>query len=116
MNGLIIDLYLDEDVDVLVADLVRARGFTVVTTQEAGNVGASDQQQLAAAVSMRHTFVTHNRIDFELLAEEYFASGQDHCGILTLTAGRGSGRSRWRDAPEHNTPPAQQSSRRSRPR
>ena len=49
MNGLFIDLYLDEDVDVLVADLVRARGFTVVTTQEAGNIGASDRQQLDAA-------------------------------------------------------------------
>jgi hypothetical protein len=45
MNGLFIELYLDEDVDVLVADLVRARGFTVVTTQEGGNIGASDRQQ-----------------------------------------------------------------------
>ena len=31
MSGLFIELYLDEDVDVLVADLVRARGFDVVT-------------------------------------------------------------------------------------
>ena len=82
MNGLFIDLYLDEDVDVLVADLVRARGFTVVTTQEAGNIGAGDRQQLAAAVSLQHAIVTHNRTDFELLAEEYFVSGQAHCGII----------------------------------
>lgn len=82
MNGLFIDLYLDEDVDVLVADLVRARGFTVITTQEAGNTGASDRQQLAAAVSLQHTFVTHNRTDFEALAEEYFASGHDQYGII----------------------------------
>jgi hypothetical protein len=66
----------------LVADLVRARGFTVITTQEAGNIGASDRQQVAAAVSLQHTFVTHNRTDFEALAEEYFASGRDHCGII----------------------------------
>jgi hypothetical protein len=52
MNGLFIDLYLDEDVDVLVADLIRARGFTVITTQEAGNIGGSDRQQLAAAISL----------------------------------------------------------------
>lgn len=82
MNGLFIDLYLDEDVDVLVADLVRARGFTVTTTQEAGNIGASDRQQMAAAVSLQHTFVTHNRTDFEVLAEEYFAAGQEHYGII----------------------------------
>ena len=35
MSRLFIELYLDEDVDVLVADLVRARGFKVTTTQEA---------------------------------------------------------------------------------
>jgi uncharacterized protein DUF5615 len=82
MNGLFIELYLDEDVDVLVADLVRARGFTVITTQEAGNVGASDRQQLAAAARLRRTLVTHNRADFELLAEDYFASSQEHYGII----------------------------------
>jgi len=82
MNGLFISLYLDEDVDVLVADLVRARGFTVITTQQAGNIGASDRQQLAAAVGLQRTLVTHNRTDFELLAKECFASGQEHCGII----------------------------------
>ena len=53
MRGLFIEFYLDEDVDVLVADLVRARGFNAITTQEAGNVGTTDRQQLAAAVSMQ---------------------------------------------------------------
>jgi uncharacterized protein DUF5615 len=75
MSGLFIDLYLDEDVDVLVADLVRARGFAVITTQDAGNIGTSDRQQLAAAVSLQNTLVTHNRTDFEMLAEEYFLLG-----------------------------------------
>jgi hypothetical protein len=35
-------LLLDEDVDVLVTYLLRARGFVALTTQEAGNLGASD--------------------------------------------------------------------------
>jgi hypothetical protein len=39
MNGLFMALYLDEDVDVLIADLIRARGFIVITTQEAGQAG-----------------------------------------------------------------------------
>ena len=33
MNDLFIFLYLDEDVDVLVAQLIRARGFEVTTTR-----------------------------------------------------------------------------------
>ena len=32
MKQLFIDLYLDEDVDVLLADLLRVRGFGAVTT------------------------------------------------------------------------------------
>jgi hypothetical protein len=36
MSRLFIELYLDEDVSVLVAKLVRALGFEAITTQEAG--------------------------------------------------------------------------------
>lgn len=40
MSGqLFIELYLDEDVDVLVAELLRARGFVAVTTLESGLFG-----------------------------------------------------------------------------
>ena len=49
MSQLFIELYLDEDVDVLIADLVRARGFAATTTQEAGNTGKGDEEQLAYA-------------------------------------------------------------------
>ena len=41
MNRLFIELYLDEDVDVLVADLLRARGFVATTTRDAGNLQAA---------------------------------------------------------------------------
>ena len=82
MNHLFIELYLDEDVDVLIADLVRARGVKVETTQEAGNIGAGDQQQLEYAVNLGKTFFTHNRSDFERLAEEYFAAGKGHYGLI----------------------------------
>ena len=46
MTNLFIDLYLDEDVSVLVAELVRARGFTALTAREAGQLHASDASQL----------------------------------------------------------------------
>jgi predicted nuclease of predicted toxin-antitoxin system len=82
VTNLFIELYLDEDVSVLVADLVRARGFTAITTREAGQLHASDADQLAYAVSQRKTVLTHNRADFEALAQTYFAAAQAHYGII----------------------------------
>lgn len=82
MNNLFIEFYLDEDVSILVADLIRARGFTIITTREAGQGGRSDEDQLNHAVSRRATLVTHNRADFELLARQYFHSGLKHYGIV----------------------------------
>src|SRR5512145_3331685 len=82
MNRLFIELYLDEDVDVLVADLVRARGFSAITTREAGELGNSDIAQLNYAVSQQKTLLTHNRADFEKLAQDYFTAGQVHYGII----------------------------------
>ena len=48
MSRLFVELYLDEDVDVLVADLLRARSFQATTTQEARQTGKSDAEQFAA--------------------------------------------------------------------
>jgi predicted nuclease of predicted toxin-antitoxin system len=59
----IAELYLDEDVDVLVADLLRARGFVATTTRDAGKLQASDTEQMACAVSRQETLLTHNRAD-----------------------------------------------------
>jgi len=40
-------VYLDEDVSVIVAAILKARGFDVVTARDAGQLGRSDFQQLA---------------------------------------------------------------------
>jgi len=82
VSQLFIELYFDEDVDVLVADLIRARGFAALTTREAGQFGRDDAAQLVYAVSRQKTFVTHNRADFEALAQTYFTTGQVHAGII----------------------------------
>jgi hypothetical protein len=82
VSRLFIELYLDEDVDVLVSKLIQVRGFAATTTQEVGRLGGSDKEQLAYAVSQHKTLLTHNRIDFEILARQYFASGQTHHGII----------------------------------
>ena len=82
MNQLFIDLYLDEDVNVVLADLLRARGFRVTTTQAAGQVGKTDENQLAFAARQRKAILTHNRVDFEALAQRYSEEKKAHCGII----------------------------------
>lgn len=79
---LFIRLYLDEDVSVLVAKLLRARGYDVLTTREAGNLHASDGEQLQFAVSQERVLMTHNREDFERLYQEYLDVGKKLYGII----------------------------------
>lgn len=82
MSDVFIELYLDEDMDVLIADMVRARGFAATTTRDAGRRGATDEQQLEFATSHQFAIVTHNRIDFERLIVKYFTSGKSHGGVI----------------------------------
>jgi predicted nuclease of predicted toxin-antitoxin system len=72
MSSLFIRLYLDEDVNVLVAALLNARGFDALTVRDAGQLQTSDEEQLAYAVNQQRTLVTHNRSDFEELIQAYF--------------------------------------------
>jgi len=64
--------YLDENIDILVAKILRARGYKVLTTDDAGRKGKSDPEQLEFAVEHELAIVTMNRVDFESLAKEYF--------------------------------------------
>lgn len=79
------ELYLDEDVDVLVARLLRARAFTVRTTLEAGRLGATDEEQLAYASAHGLVMLTHNGRDFENLHRQWESETRNHCGILIAT-------------------------------
>jgi predicted nuclease of predicted toxin-antitoxin system len=77
-----VKLYLDEDIDPLLAKVLRDRGVNCLSTQEAGNRGLSDIDQLAFAASQDRAIVTFNIKDFIQLAQEYGASGQHHSGII----------------------------------
>ena len=81
-NQIFIELYVDEDVSVLVAELLRARGFVVTTTLDAGKLGCTDREQLEYAINNQLALLTHNRADFERLAQEYFSSEMMHYGII----------------------------------
>ena len=69
MSDIFIHVYLDEDVDVLIANLLRSRGFNATTTVQAGQRGKSDAEQLEFAASLGAAILTHNRTDFEGLAQ-----------------------------------------------
>lgn len=82
MSRLFIETYLDENIHVAVAEIVRSRGLKAVTSLEAGNNGKSDPEQLEYAAANGFALLTHNRVDFEQLAQEYFAAEKSHYGII----------------------------------
>jgi hypothetical protein len=80
-----IRLYLDEHVDIALADLLNAAsGFHVVTTQQAGRAGQglSDEDQLRYATGIECAIFSYNVKDFVPLARQWAASGEHHAGIL----------------------------------
>ena len=81
-SSLFIRLYLDEDVSVFVAQLLRPHGFEVLPTRDAQNLGRSDAAQLDFATEHQWTLLTHNRCDFEQLHEAALRDQRLHAGIL----------------------------------
>jgi len=80
----VVKLYLDEDVQGLLAVLLRAKNIQVETTQESKMLGKDDRQQLEYAMKTNATMVTHNRVDFENLFTEYIEKGKTLQGIIVL--------------------------------
>ncbi len=80
--SLFIELYLDEDVDVLIADLLKAYDFSALTTRDADQLQNRDADQLAYATRQQRAFLTHNRVHFEILARSYFEKNKTHWGII----------------------------------
>ena len=82
MSQLFIELYLDEDVDSFIAVLIRNRGFVATTAREESRLSLDDSEQLAYATERKWAIMTHHRNDFLALANEYYASGRSHYGII----------------------------------
>jgi hypothetical protein len=86
------DIYLDADVDAVVAVHLRNAGNLVLITAELGRRRAYDDEQLAFAAQRRLILVTHNADDFLLLqrAWRHWADLWSveprpvHAGILTV--------------------------------
>jgi predicted nuclease of predicted toxin-antitoxin system len=77
-----IKLYLDEHMHGELARALSQRGFDVATTVQAGGLGASDEEQLALAVSQNRTICTFDRENYARLHNQYLKSGWEHYGII----------------------------------
>ena len=79
----LIRFYLDEDAvqHSLIAAL-RLRGAEVTSAQEAGLVGARDEEQLEWCCRTRRVLYTFNVGDFCALHREFLHSGRHHPGIV----------------------------------
>jgi len=77
-----IALYLDEDIDPLLAQVLRDRGFDCVSARESHTLGRSDHEQLDFATSHGRIILTFNVKDFVRLAAESAISGRHHAGII----------------------------------
>lgn len=75
-------IYLDEDVSILVAVLLRAKGFDAITARDEKMLTKPDPAQLSHAVSLEHCLLTHNRLDYEHLHQIYIAQNMPHFGIV----------------------------------
>jgi predicted nuclease of predicted toxin-antitoxin system len=75
-------IYLDEDVDVLVATLISARGIDATTAKQQEMLGKPDIEQLTFSSSLGRCILTHNRLDFEKLHTNFFNNNQVHAGVL----------------------------------
>lgn len=82
VNELFAALYLDEDMDVLIATLLRAKGFSVQTARDAGMLERDDAEHFAYAAQHDLVMVTHNRDDFVTLFANYAANERPHGGVV----------------------------------
>ncbi len=82
LEALHVRLYLDRHIMTRLAVDLRARGYDVLRTEEAGKDTASDEEQLAFAAIERKALLTFNIRDFAPLHENWQIAGRPHAGII----------------------------------
>ena len=75
-------VYLDEDVSVVIATILQARGFEALTARDTGLLGRADSEQLEFGAEAGRVLLTHNRVDFDRLHRGWIEGGRQHWGII----------------------------------
>ena len=79
------EVYLDADsCEKRLVTALERQGFDVALGTLEVEDGASDEAQLARAVSMRRVIVTGNARDFARIHAEWAARNEEHFGIVTI--------------------------------
>jgi hypothetical protein len=74
-------IYIDENVDVRVAEGLRRRGFQATSAQEEGKLGVVDSAHFAHAAKLKAAIFTHDH-HFVEIALEKTAQGEKHHGVI----------------------------------
>jgi predicted nuclease of predicted toxin-antitoxin system len=69
--------YLDENIEIALAEQLKRRGLDVVTALDLGLLGESDENHLSRAVASKRVLCTY---DFDFV--EMATAGMEHCGIV----------------------------------
>lgn len=69
-----------------VARVARKRGIQVITSHEAGNLGANDDIHFAYAVEHNYVLVTANIVDYLSLFNQWLAEGKTHPGLVLINS------------------------------
>jgi hypothetical protein len=77
-------VYLDECIDVRLADAFRFRGIEVVTTRAASRLGANDDSQFLYAAEQGLLMLTHNGRHYRRLHRAVLTEGKSHGGVAIL--------------------------------
>ncbi|MDA0837660.1 MAG: DUF5615 family PIN-like protein [Planctomycetota bacterium] len=81
----VIRLYVDEDAgEMAVIQGLRARGYDILCTVEAGSLGTSDLDQLHLAIELQRVIYSFNVGDFAKLHSQSLAAGEQHWGIIVI--------------------------------
>ncbi len=82
LEALFVRLYFDRHIMTRLAVDLRGRGYDVLTTEEAGNDTATDEEQLTFATAERRAILSFNVRDFAPLHEAWQAAERPHVGII----------------------------------
>jgi predicted nuclease of predicted toxin-antitoxin system len=76
-------IYTNESVHIAVAIGLRQRGIDAWSARDIGNLGLSDEEQLAYANQERSVIFTHNH-GFIKLAHNWAQQSKEHWGVIYI--------------------------------